>query len=108
MKLKVKHIENGIYELKEDFAYKNIIVPRGTKTDFASTPKWIHWLYPPQGKYSKASIIHDYMYNNKTDTRLICDAVFYDAMKDSKVNFFTRWIFFISVRIFGGRYYGKK
>ena len=42
-----------------------ITVPAGFVTDFASSPRPFWWLVSPWGKYGKAAIVHDYLYQNK-------------------------------------------
>lgn len=39
-----------------------IVVPAGFKTDFASIPWGFRNLFPPIGKYSRAAVIHDFLY----------------------------------------------
>ncbi len=41
-----------------------IHVPAGFVTDLASVPRIFWTLLPPDGKYAKAAIIHDYLYDN--------------------------------------------
>lgn len=104
-KLKLKKIDSTTYELKEDFQYGSHIVPKGYRTDLATTPKFIWSIYPPNSKYyTKSSIIHDYLYDFSDFSRLKCDWIFLKAMKDEGFNMVGRWLFFIGVRLFGGRY----
>ncbi|EDV7056814.1 DUF1353 domain-containing protein, partial [Salmonella enterica subsp. enterica] len=49
-------------------------------TDLASVPR-IFWAFmPPDGKYAKAAIIHDYMYDNALRTKKEADRIFLDGM----------------------------
>ena len=77
-------------------------------TDIASIPTWLHWLYPPDNKKTKLpSILHDGLYEEKTSfARLYADWMYLLAMRTEGVNFFVRWFFFLSVRIFGKKYRG--
>jgi len=106
-KLKVKYIgknDSGIkmYSLKEPLNWDDrVIVPIGFKSDFASVPSWLHWLYPPQGKYSKASIVHDYTYSVDWFDREYSDKIFYKIMIHDRVKKITAKIFYIAVRLFG-------
>lgn len=77
-------------------------------TDIASIPTWLHWLYPPDKNKTKyPSILHDGLYEDKTTfARLYADWMYLLAMRTERVNFFIRWFFFISVRIFGKKYRG--
>ena len=44
-----------------------IYVPEGYVTDLASVPRLLWALFPPHGRYAKAAIIHDWLYDNVTD-----------------------------------------
>lgn len=70
----VQVLGGGRYKLLESFEYyyavgkdktESIIMPKGTVTDFASTPAIIHWLLPPTDKHLfKPAIIHDILYSD--------------------------------------------
>lgn len=45
-----------------------IEVPAGLITDLATIPRIFWILLPPDGKYAKAAIIHDYLYDNALRT----------------------------------------
>lgn len=78
-----------------------VIVKAGFITDFASVPSQMWWLLPPWGKYGKAAIIHDYLYQNHLFTRGIADHIFFEAMGVLKVPTWKRLLMFWAVRIFG-------
>lgn len=80
-------------------------VPKDFVTDFASIPKFLWSLYPPHGQYTRAAIIHDYLYQDRLVARKIADQVFKEQMKIDGVNWFTRNVFYIAVRTFGGAVY---
>ena len=42
-----------------------IEVPKGFTTDFASVPRFFWRVLPPWGQYSKAAVVHDYLYANE-------------------------------------------
>lgn len=46
-----------------------IEVPAGFVTDFATVPRVFWILLPPDGKYARASSIHDYLYDNALRTK---------------------------------------
>lgn len=46
-----------------------ISVPAGFVTDLATVPCIFWSVMPPDGKYAKAAIIHDYLYNNALRTK---------------------------------------
>lgn len=91
-------LDNGIdYKIHEQFAYhigelnsgRWVQVPVGYVTDLASTPRILWAILPPNGKYGKAAVIHDYLCTHKkvmtadgfvTISRKEADEIFYEAM----------------------------
>ncbi len=71
-------------------------------TDFASVPKVFVWFLPRYGRYTKAAILHDYLWRKAVPegriTRLQADALFRRAMRDLHVAFLRRWIMWAAVR----------
>ncbi|HAF4828314.1 TPA: DUF1353 domain-containing protein [Salmonella enterica] len=82
-----------------------IEVPAGFVTDLASVPR-IFWTFlPPDGKYAKAAIIHDYLYDNALRTKREADRIFLDGMTVLGVPRWKRTIMYWAVRLFGrGKY----
>lgn len=78
------------------------VVPAGFETDFASTPRALWWMFPPQGKYSVAAIVHDHLYHTQRLPRKKADRIFLDIMKHLKVGRFARRPMWLAVRAFGG------
>lgn len=96
------------FRLVKDFEFyidneqgEKITVPEGYITDFASVPRVFWSVIPPVGKYTKACIIHDYMYDNAIKTKKEADLIFYDAMKVLKVPKWKRLTMYYAVRLFG-------
>jgi hypothetical protein len=78
-----------------------IVVPAGFVTDFASTP-WFLWTgLPPRGQYSKAAIVHDYLYWTQDCSPAQADNIFSIAMQESNVDGAERFVIFQGVRMFG-------
>ena len=79
-----------------------ITVPKGFVTDFASIPQpfWSAGL-SPNGKYSKAAIVHDYLYWMQGCTRRQADNILMIAMKESGVDVATRTAIYEGVRLGG-------
>ncbi len=79
-----------------------ITVPKGFVTDFASIPQpfWSAGL-SPNGKYSKAAIVHDYLYWTQGCTRRQADNILLIAMKESGVDVSTRTAIYEGVRLGG-------
>lgn len=75
-----------------------IVVPKGFKTDFATIPSWIPGLRPKNGKWAKASVVHDYLCKSDMTKRL-ADRIFYYAMLDDNASKFTAFVLWTAVRI---------
>lgn len=63
-----------------------VSVPKGFVTDFASIPRILWSILPPDGDYTYPSIIHDYLYWTQNTSRAIADEVFKSAMIDFKIS----------------------
>ena len=79
--------------LVEDLTYfvgesgLSITVPKGFVTDFASIPQSLWSLgLSPHGRYSKAAIVHDYLYWSQGCTKKQSDNILLIAMKESGVS----------------------
>ncbi|HHX9832721.1 TPA: DUF1353 domain-containing protein [Salmonella enterica subsp. enterica] len=84
-----------------------ISVPAGFITDLASVPR-IFWTFmPPDGKYAKAAIIHDYLYDNALRTKKEADRIFLDGMTVLGVPKWKRIVLYLAVSIFGRGHYSK-
>lgn len=87
-----------------DVGYLGVItVPPGFVTDYASVPRGMWNLFPPNGKYTPAAVVHDYLYRCTDVDRYLCDQVFLEAMHVLGVGWWTRTLMYRAVRIFGGR-----
>lgn len=100
------YIDLDIYDTKETIrgtATTRIVIPTGFVTDFASVPRALWNLLPPTGRYTRAAVIHDFLYRTPgLCTRAQADAVLYEAMKyPCHVGFFTRWTIWAGVRVGG-------
>ena len=81
--------------------FEEYTVYSGYISDLASSPWFVWWIIPPHGKYSKAAIVHDYIYENKLCSRKKADAVFLRAMEVLNVAKWKRVAMYRAVRIFG-------
>jgi hypothetical protein len=99
-----------VYEVGEEGSGREILVHRLFETDGASIPRIFQSLLPTWGRYSRAAVIHDYLYNElrpggmphpEACDRRRADAVFREAMEVSGVGFITRWVMWAAVRAFG-------
>lgn len=60
------------WELLEDLIWLGtkgdvIIVPKGFRTDFASTPRFLYPIFPPTGAWTKAAVVHDFLCRGLND-----------------------------------------
>lgn len=78
--------------------YGNFTVPIGFKTDFATIPNWIPFLRPKNGKWAKASVVHDYLCKQNI-SKSIADKIFYYAMRDDNASVFTAFVLWAAVRV---------
>lgn len=98
-----------IYRLKQGFTYFvgsletstfTVEVPANTLTDLATMPWPISLVYPPDGPYKQAAVLHDYLWSiakTKADY-LMADAIFYDALICTGTDERTAWRFYKWVR----------
>ena len=78
-----------------------IRIPAGTVTDLASVPRLLWAIFPPNGRYAKAAIVHDFLYANAMGTKAWADGVFLDAMTVLGVPVWRRTLMYWAVRLFG-------
>jgi hypothetical protein len=58
--------DTNMKRLLEDVIYQDkhgtiFTIPAGYETDYASIPRALSWVYPKDGSYRKAAIVHDYL-----------------------------------------------
>lgn len=101
--------------LREEYRYEVngyvITVPKGFQTDLASVPRVLWVFFPPFGKYTRAAIIHDYLYSELNDTginRYWADKIFYHIMQELRVAGYKRASMYRAVRLFGEPAWKKK
>ena len=85
-----------------------IEIEEGFDTDYASVPRGLWNLYPPDGEYSPAAWVHDYLYwyqalrdGGLPVKREQADLVFLEAMQAIGIGWFTRSVLYRAVRIGG-------
>ena len=96
-----------IYCIGEEGSQEFVEVPKGFKTDFASVPKILWNIIPPDGNYTQASVLHDFLYFKQMFTREKCDQIFLEAMGVLQVKKWKRNIMFWALRMFGWIGWGK-
>jgi Protein of unknown function (DUF1353) len=96
--------DNKFWITIEDMTYvigsttDRIVVPRGFVTDFASIPQALWSLgLGPHGQYSRAAVVHDYLYWSQGCTRAQSDRLLVIAMKESSVRSFDEFLVYQGV-----------
>ena len=78
-----------------------ITVPKGFETNLASTPRFLWAILPPFGRYTQASVIHDYLYYSHEFIRSVSDRIFYELMLRYGTYKWKAKLMFWAVRLFG-------
>ncbi len=104
------------FHLDSKRSQRTVRVPVGFITDFASIPKAFWSIIPPYGKYTKAAVLHDYIYKYHgfvsgdqfiSYTRKEADQIFLKAMEVLGVGRVKRWTMYTAVRWFGRKAWDK-
>ena len=99
-------IEDGRnYSLLKAFQYMTkdndlIIVPIGFVTDFASVPRIFWNIIPPNGRYTCAAIVHDFLCVTKKYPQKRTDDIFLEAMEELGVSWWRRQLMHKMVRMY--------
>ena len=80
---------------------REVEVPVGFVTDFASVPRAFWRLIPPWGRYSPAAVVHDYLYGQDDWPKAEADRAFLDLMRQVGVPRWKRTMMYWAVRWFG-------
>lgn len=89
------------YYIAHENSHDYIEVPENFETDFASVPRGLWNIFPPDGEYTQAAVLHDYLYNTKLRTRSESDRIFLEAMTVLLVPAWKRQLMYRAVRLFG-------
>lgn len=85
-----------------------LTVEQGFDTDYASVPRLFWSIYPPDGSYTDAAVVHDWLYWYQPCTRAEADKVFFEAMTALGIPWLRRHILHKSVRLGGWIAWGKR
>ena len=107
--LVVKKIDAHLWMVEREFTYhvgwegndEKVTVPAGFRTDFASVPRGLWNIFPPDGQYTQAAVLHDYLYYKQVYTRYKSDFIFYEAMGVLGVRGWVRSVMYCAVRSCG-------
>ena len=99
-------------ELVKDFRFSidghTSVIKTGFKTNGASIPRWLWWLYHPFDKdVLNSAVIHDWHYYRHEETRKECDNIFLESMYEDNVRFSKARAFYRTVWALGWTSYRK-
>ena len=114
--LRLEAIGDELWKLTDEYWYlvghpQNndlVIVPKDFITDLASTPRILWTIYPRDGKYRYAVVIHDFLYHYQTRSRKEADFILWEALKEIGINAFHRNMFYNGVRLGGWLPWNKR
>lgn len=111
-----------VYDVGDEGSGVTIVVPAGATTDLASIPRLVTNILPPDGPWTKAAVVHDFLYRThglglfdghrwltgKTAyTRAEADGVLREAMAVIGVPGWKRQVIWAAVRIGGAGGWGR-
>jgi hypothetical protein len=89
-------------EARDANTYQPVRVPIGFVTDFASIPRLFWSMLRPDGLYSYAAVVHDYLYWEQYLSREDSDSIFKLCMEDFRIDAATIAAVYGGVRAGGG------
>lgn len=99
------------WKVSEEFSYTSRMllgdvytVPRAFVTDLASVPRIFWRFFPPDGTYTQAAVLHDYLCEKKLLSYKETHAIFDEAMGVLGVGKFERSMMAWAVKHFGPRW----
>lgn len=104
------------YDVGAEHSGQTITVPPGSRTDLASIPRLVSNVFPPDGPWVKAAVVHDELYRKKGEvlrtghpapySRAQADGILREAMAVLGVGWVARQIIWSAVRVGGGKAWG--
>lgn len=95
----LKPFDKDKFELVEAYQYKNILVPKGYKTNGANIPRLFWCIFAPNSpEYLSAVILHDYLCDK--EKYILADNILFDAMSALGVKKWKIYLFYYSCRIY--------
>lgn len=87
------------YHIGSEDSNEIITVPKGFMTDFASVPRLFWIILPPDGRYTQAAVLHDYILKIKLYSYSKSDRIMLEAMTVLKVSWWKRHLMYRALRI---------
>lgn len=89
---------------QSDYLGEVVAVPVGFKSDGASVPKPLWWMYHPFGRYLRAAVVHDWFCVTQSISYKDAAEVFREAMKVCGINPWRRQKMYLAVKWFGPKF----
>jgi hypothetical protein len=86
------------YHIGSEGSLEVVTVPNGFETDFASVPRGLWNIIPPDGEYTQAAVLHDFLCVTKPFPQKRIDYIFYEAMVVLGVPLWKRKLMYWAVR----------
>jgi hypothetical protein len=100
---KVEELHHGNWRLTADLVYQgkydSFTIPKGFETDFASVPRLFRWLVPTSGEYTKAAVVHDFLWRTNPADKRVADNIFRRMLRELEVPVLRRYVMWGTVRI---------
>jgi hypothetical protein len=104
--LTVRRVSDQLWEVVEPLVYRGrrdtFLVPAGFRTDFASVPRVVVWLFPRFGRYTLAAVLHDWLITEGLRAGVVssrdADGLFRRVMTEQQVPPVRRWLMWAGVR----------
>ena len=100
-------IQRGLVVLNSDVVWydeeekQQYRVPKGMVFDLASLPWWIGFALTKLGRHQRAACIHDWFYENKTNSKRWADKQFRLAMDEDNTKGWRKWTAWSGVAVGG-------
>jgi hypothetical protein len=104
----VRFVRDGVWQLREDFTWRGVTVPKDFRTDGASIPRLFWAWIRPEGKAFPAGLIHDWRYEIRDVPRWVADVELYWNLLALEGSATTAWAMWAAVRTWGWAHWADR